>query len=124
MSTELVELRTFYAAPHRIYLAFNSDGEAVGVVGLRLLTPTTGEVRRLYVDSKSRTDGLGRRLVEQLIAGAVEAGLEKLVLTTLPTMVHARGLYLSLGFYETAPYVDDPTEGVEYYELDLLTRRH
>jgi len=121
MSTELVELRTFYGAPHRLYLAFNSDGDAVGVVGVRRLTPTTGEVRRLYVDSASRTGGLGRRLVEQLIADAVEAGLEKLVLTTLPTMVHARALYLSLGFRATAPYVEEPTEDVEYYELDLLT---
>ena len=121
MSTELVELRTFYGAPHRLYLAFNPDGDAVGVVGVRLLTPAAGEVRRLYVDSASRTGGLGRRLVEQLIADAVEAGLARLVLTTLPTMVHARALYLSLGFKETAPYVEDPTEDVEYYELDLLT---
>ena len=59
--------------------------------------------------------------MEQLIADAVEAGVEKLVLTTLPTMVHARALYLSLGFRGTAPYVEEPTEGVEYYELDLLT---
>lgn len=123
MSTELVELRTFYGAPHRLYVALNSDGDAVGVVGLRLLTPTTGEVRRLYVDSASRTGGLGRRLVEQLIADAVDAGLEKLVLTTLPTMEHARLLYLSLGFNATGPYVEDPTEDVEYYELDLLTSR-
>ena len=123
MSTELVELRTFYGAPHRLYLAFNRDGDAVGVVGVRLLTPTTGEVRRLYVDSASRTGGLGRRLVEQLITDAVETGLETLVLTTLPTMVHARALYLSLDFKETAPYVEDPTEDVEYYELDLLTPR-
>jgi|CXWK01.1.fsa_nt_gi putative acetyltransferase len=123
MSTELVELRTFYGAPHRLYLAFNPDGDAVGVVGVRLLTPAAGEVRRLYVDSASRTGGLGRRLVEQLIADAVEAGLARLVLTTLPTMVHARALYLSLGFKETAPYVEEPTEGVEYYELDLLTPR-
>lgn len=123
MSTELVELRTFYGSPHRLYLAFNSDGDAVGVVGVRLLTPTTGEVRRLYVDSASRTGGLGRRLVERLIADAIEAELEKLVLATLPTMVHARALYLSLGFKETAPYVEDPTEDVEYYELDLLTLR-
>ncbi len=118
MSTELVQLRSFYAPPSEMLLALDDDGTAVGVVAL-LVTGSTGEVRRLFVVPGQRTGGLGRQLVERLIADARDLGLERLVLSTLPTMVHAQALYRSLGFVPTEPYVADPTEGVLFYELPL-----
>ena len=118
MATELVQLRTFYASPSAILLAFDGDGVAVGVVAL-LVTGSIGEIRRLYVVPGQRASGLGRQLTETLIGVARGLGLERLVLTTLPTMVHAQRLYESLGFITVEPYVDTPTDGVLYFALTL-----
>ena len=84
-----------------------------------LVTGPAGEIRRLYVNPQQRSSGLGRRLVEMLITQATELGLERLVLNTLPTMIHAQALYRSLGFTATKPYVDNPTDGVLCFERQL-----
>ena len=118
MSSELVQLRSFYAAPSVLMLAFD-DTTPIGVVGLLILPESTGEIRRLYVVDGRRTTGLGRRLVEQLIERARALGLTRLVLNTLPTMLHAQALYQSLGFIECDPYVYKPTVGVLYFEREL-----
>ncbi len=113
-----MQLRSFYAAPSNIVLAFDDTGTAIGVVAL-LATGPVGEIRRLYVTPGQRTSGLGRRLTETVIDQARGLGLERVVLTTLPTMVHAKALYRSLGFNEVEPYVDKPTDGVLYFALNL-----
>lgn len=113
-----MQLRPFYAHPSRILLALDDEGKAVAVVALRV-TDQVGEIRRLYVDPRQRTSGLGRRLVEVLISQATEIGLERLVLNTLPTMIHAQALYRSLGFVPIDAYVDKPTDGVLYFQRQL-----
>ena len=120
MSTELVQLRSFYATPGFLALAIADTTKATsGIVGLIVLAESTGEIRRLYVAEGSRSAGLGRRLVEDLITRAEHRGLSRLVLNTLPTMVQAQALYRSLGFVECQPYVPTPTAGVLYFELRL-----
>lgn len=118
MSSELVQLRSFYSAPSSLVLAFD-DTTPVGVVGLLIRPESTGEIRRLYVGADSRTSGLGRRLVDCVLERARTLGLSRLVLSTLPTMLHAQALYRSLGFTECMPYVEDSTAGVLYFQLQL-----
>jgi GNAT superfamily N-acetyltransferase len=120
MHAELVELPTFYATPGFIFLATDNDtGRAAGCVAMRALDVGTGEVRRLYVDPDGRSTGLGRLLVNRPMDEASAGGVTRLVLNTLPTMTHARSLYRDLGFTPIAPYVADPTEGVQYFGRDL-----
>lgn len=113
-----MQLRSFYAPPSCILLAINDHDAPAGAVAL-LVTDRVGEIRRLYVDPQRRTGGFGRRLVEALIAQATELGLDRLVLNTLPTMIHAQTLYRSLGFTATDAYVEKPTDGVLYFQRQL-----
>jgi putative acetyltransferase len=117
MKTELVQLRTFYAAPGFALLA--QDEGPVGCVAFRSLGNSAGEVRRLFVSPNQRTVGLGRRLVTNLIKQARADGFQRLFLNTLPTMTHAIALYESLGFTPTDCYAGDPTEGILYFSLVL-----
>ncbi len=103
-------------------LAVDDDDEATrGMVGLRAIDDATGELRRLYVLPSHRSSGLGRRLIDRLIGDAAGAGIRRIVLSTLPSMHHALGLYRSMGFTEIAPYVAEPTAGVIYLALDVGT---
>ncbi|MDN5896100.1 MAG: GNAT family N-acetyltransferase [Nocardioides sp.] len=118
MSTELVELRKFYAPPGFLLLA-RHDGAPAGCVGVRALTPSTGELRRLFVRPEHRTAGWGRQLLSQANGRARANRFKRLVLNTLPTMTAARSLYDADGYEPTDPYVADPVEGVEYLAVDL-----
>jgi putative acetyltransferase len=117
MKTELVQLRTFYAAPGFALLA--QDPEPLGCVAFRSLENNYGEIRRLFVSPNQRAAGLGRRLVTRLIEQARADGFQRLFLNTLPTMTHAIALYESIGFTPTDSYAGDPIEGILYFSLVL-----
>lgn len=118
MTTELVQLRSYYAEPGFLLLARVGD-EPAACVGVRALTPSTGELRRLFVRPEQRTRGLGRSLLDQATQLARGSGFQRLVLTTLPTMKSARRLYDLDGYVPVDSYVAEPVDGVEYLGLDL-----
>jgi len=100
---------------YRLFLA----EEAAGCVGVRLLSPETAEMKRLYVRNAHRGKGLGRALAEAAIAAAREAGCARIVLDTLPKMSEAQALYRTLKFRPIAPYLENPTPGALCFELKL-----
>jgi len=118
MSSELVQLRSFYTTPGFLLLARPED-VPVGCVGVRALTGSTGELRRLFVTPRSRGTGLGRRLLAEATEQAAHNGFDRLVLNTLPTMTAARALYGADGYVPIEPYVAEPVSGVQYLGRDL-----
>ena len=90
-----------YVPPEgRLYLAY-SDGELAGCIALRKLEDGVCEMKRLFVREDFRGLGLGRMLIEKLIADACAEGYERMRLDTFPPkMEKAVGLYASHGFYE------------------------
>lgn len=116
---ELAELPGRYAPPSgRLLLA--RDGDAcVGCIALRALGAGVCEMKRLYVRPAFAGRGIGRRLVEALIAEARTIGYRAMRLDTVPTMHAAIALYESLGFKPIAPYTENPIEGARFLELPL-----
>ena len=53
-----------------------ADGRLVGCGALHFYTPTVGEIRSLAVAEDAKTHGVGRRLVEALVAEAQENSLD------------------------------------------------
>lgn len=81
-----------------------AEDRLVGNVQLKRLDETTAEVKRLYVVPEYRGDGLGRRLMEELLDGAADDELETLRLGVGPYLEKAQSLYEDLGFEYTPPY--------------------
>lgn len=129
---ELETLTEMYGHPDgALLLAISStDGLAAGCVGLRRIDPAksaeaadaprqTCEMKRLYVRPAHRGHGLGRLLVEAVLAEALALRYERMRLHTLATMKEARRLYDAKGFREVEPYGEHPVEGTSYLELTL-----
>lgn len=118
---ELAALPGGYAPPWGcLLLARDALGGAVGCVGVRPIMPDgCCEMKRLYVAPEGRDFGLGRRLVETVIAEAIRIGHCEIRLDTLPTMSGAIALYEKAGFRPIAPYYETPMAGTIFLGRSL-----
>jgi putative acetyltransferase len=89
------------------------DGErAVGCGAIRLLDPTTAEVKRMYVEPGQRGRGVGRAVLTALEAAAEQFGVRRLVLETGVHQHAAIALYRRAGFTQVdcwGEYLSSPS---------------
>ena len=101
-----------------LWLAVHGNA-GIGCVALRPLSPDTAEVKRMFVDEAWRGRGVGRALMETVVAAARERGYAMLRLGTLADMTAAQALYESLGFRPIERYRADELVDTLFYELEL-----
>jgi ribosomal protein S18 acetylase RimI-like enzyme len=116
---ELARLPGKYSPPDGALLLGLIGDEAVGCVALRKIDEGVCEMKRLYVNPTARGTGLGRKLVDDIIAIARARGYALMRLDTLDTLTEAMNLYQRLGFRQIAPYYENPLPGAIYWELTL-----
>ena len=117
--TELANLPADYVPPAgRLALAL-VGGESAGCIALRPFDGERCEAKRLYVRPAYRDRGIGRALMDWVIAEARAAGYRELLGDTMPVMQRALAMYDRMGFERTAPYGAKLTEGAVYIRLCL-----
>lgn len=89
--------RDFLPGRERCWVA-DREGEVVGSVFVVQAEPGTAQLRLLFVDPSARGQGLGRRLVDECLAFARQAGYRRMVLWTNDVLVSARRIYQAAGF--------------------------
>lgn len=119
--TELKSLPGKYAPPAgEILLARDSNGNAVGCVAVRPLSPPgCCEMKRLYILPAGRGLGIGKKLVHELLDVAASLGYNEIKLDTLPSMNQAISLYQFAGFAPTKPYYETPLTGTVFLARQL-----
>lgn len=96
------------------------DGAVAGCIALRGLTEGICELKRVYLRSAYRGQGLGDAMMEKMIADAREIGYRCMRLDTFPSLEAACHIYQKLGFYVIPPYYDtNPLENAIYLEKML-----
>jgi putative acetyltransferase len=116
---EVAELPGKYAPPGgRLALAL-MDGEPAACIALRQFDTERCEVKRLYVRPRFRSSGLGRKLMDWVIAEARRMGYREMVGDTMPVMAQALEMYRRMGFERTGPYAENPTPGAIFLRLKL-----
>jgi DNA-binding MarR family transcriptional regulator/N-acetylglutamate synthase-like GNAT family acetyltransferase len=78
------------------------DGENVGSVFLVKKSASVAKLRLLLVEPTARGFGIGKRLVEECVRFAREAGYKKVLLWTQSELSAARGIYQATGFRRIA----------------------
>jgi DNA-binding MarR family transcriptional regulator/GNAT superfamily N-acetyltransferase len=75
------------------------DGQRVGAVFVAKESDDVAKLRLLHVEREARGLGIGKRLVEECIRFARQAGYKKMTLWTQSILLAARGIYKSAGFH-------------------------
>jgi putative acetyltransferase len=96
------------ADPSVTFFSFRTDGELLGVAALKQLSADHAEIKSMHTAEAARGRGIGRRLVEHLLAVARERGYDRVSLETGagPAFAAARELYARAGFTPCPPFGD------------------
>src|SRR6266496_4708309 len=100
---DLATIAKFRPPDGRLLLVFEGD-VAVGTACMRRIGPETAEIKRMYVQPAHRRGGMGRAMLDHLIAAARTAGYERVRLDSPDFMSAAHGLYRANGFVAIGPY--------------------
>ncbi len=109
---ELKSLPGPYAPPGGELLLAKRGDHVLGCIALKPLEPGVAEIKRLFVRPQARKAGVGKALVESVIATARKLGYRELKLDTLQEMTPAIALYRSFGFAPIPPYGSHPYPGL------------
>jgi putative acetyltransferase len=70
----------------------------VGCAGLYPLSPCRAELCKMYIEKSARGRGLGKRLLEDVLAAARRSGFQEVWLETNSVLTEAIALYTKYGF--------------------------
>jgi ribosomal protein S18 acetylase RimI-like enzyme len=108
--------------PRGLVLVARMDGQPVGCGAVKLAEPDIAEIKRMWVATAARGQGVGRRLLAELEARAVAAGKSIARLETNRSLVEAIALYQGRGYREVAPF-NDEVHADHWFEKDLSPSR-
>jgi putative acetyltransferase len=100
---DIATIARFQPPDGRLLMAFAGD-LAIGTVCMTRIGPDIAELKHMYVQPTHRHDGVGRALLDQLIAVLQSAGYGRVRLDSPDFLTVAHDLYRSSGFAEIRPY--------------------
>jgi GNAT superfamily N-acetyltransferase len=100
---DVASIAKFQPPEGRLLLAF-VEGAPVGTACMRRIAPDTAEIKRMWVNPGHRRGGLGRAMLDRLLAAARAAGYQRVRLDSPDFMTAAHGLYRASGFTDIGPY--------------------
>ena len=103
LEEDMNTLDKFMPPKGRLLLGY-VEHQPAGIACLKTLTPSIGEIKRMYVRPQARNKGLGRALLNQLLEEARQIGYERIRLDSARFMAEAHQLYRTSGFREIEAY--------------------
>jgi len=109
-------------APAVSFFSARVRGELVGVGALKRLDAGLCELKSMHTAAGARGRGVGRTVLDHLLAVAGSRGCRQVYLETGSSseFAAARALYVSVGFVECAPFADYvASPHSAFFQLDL-----
>ena len=108
--------------PAVTFFSYRSDGKVLGVAALKRLDDEHAEIKSMHTAQEARGRGVGRALVDHLVAVARQHGFRRVSLETGagPAFAAARRLYARAGFEPCGAFGDyRPSANSAYMTLAL-----
>lgn len=106
--TALEDAKSAFVPPRGIFLLSGPDDDPLACGGVQVLTPTRGEVKRMWVSPAARGQGLAGRLLSRLEAEVLALGCSEAVLDTNSALAPAVRLYERAGYERVPDYNHNP----------------
>jgi putative acetyltransferase len=100
---DLKDIEGSYFRSGGSFYVFENDGEIIGSAGLYPVSDDTAELRKMYLHARCRGRGIGKLLLDKLVADARQSGFSKVTLETASVLKEAIQLYKQYGFKEYNP---------------------
>jgi putative acetyltransferase len=111
--------------PAVTFFSFRLNGELLGVGALKQLDADHAELKSMHTSEAARGRGIGRAMLDHLIAVASGRGCGRVSLETgsMRAFAPARSLYASAGFQPCGPFGDySPSRNSAFMTLSLNGR--
>lgn len=111
-SWSLSMFQDLFRYPTNFYFVAEEGQRICGFAGI-MVSVDTADIMNIAVQKEDRGRGIGRQLLEQLTAQAIQCGCEQMFLEVRESNQTARRLYQTCGFAEIAVrknYYTSPTE--------------
>jgi putative acetyltransferase len=108
--------------PSVTFFALRRNGELLGAGALKEIDRTHGEIKSMHTATEARRLGVGRAIVDHLLATARMRGYRRVSLETgtMRAFGAARALYANAGFTTCGPFADyRETPDNSFMTLDL-----
>ena len=108
------------AEPATTVWVARESGRAVACGALKRHSDRIGEIKRMYTRPDWQGQGIGRRVLGEIVAAAMDDGLKELVLETGDRHPAAWAIYEKAGFVRCGPVLDYPdSEYSVFYHKQL-----
>jgi len=106
--SDLSDISESYIRPGGVFRIVEVEGEIVGSYGLYPVSVKVCELRKMYLMPIYQGRGIGKMMMDEVLALARAKGFEEIVLETNSVLVRATQLYEKYGFayYEPAHLSD------------------
>ena len=119
---QIKDVLIHYCPPKGECLLAIHDDEPVGILMLKDMGGQVCEMNRMFVRHTARGLGIGRKLLENLIAVSKDMGFEKMILSALSRHDEALALYRSSGFQiSSKPESSGSPDNAVHMSLNLTT---
>ena len=94
--------------PKVTFFSLRDSGTLLGIGAIKALDDTHMELKSIHTAEEARGNGVGRAVVEHLLAVARDRGAARVSLETgsMEEFAPSRALYTRLGFVECDPFAD------------------
>jgi len=110
---DLIDIATSYA--EATFLVAWLDGRIVGTGALLPRSSEEAEIVRMSVKKENRRQGIGRRILQALVARARDQGFKRIILETTASWDEVIKFYLRFGFQIT-----HAQDGDVYFKMELV----
>ena len=86
------------------WIAVDDNDRVIGSIGTKIVSQNEMWLKRLYVKSAMKRQGIGKKLYKKAEEFAILKGIDTIYTRFSSDYIEAQKFYPSLGFIETAPY--------------------
>ena len=105
LNKDLLDIVANYISTGNMFwIAIDDNDRVIGTIGTKIISENEMWLKRLYVKSTIKRQGIGKKLYNKAEEFAKQKGIDTIYTKFSSDYVEAQRFYPAMGFMETAPY--------------------